>query len=270
MSLRLLAAALGAALILCACTAENPDPNRGASATSGGASGTPAGETPAPTKPPKPEEPIYGEGVAAIKRFIEEEKAAGRIDTSKEGWKTSLPRFPRVTFKKGAELYWVLEIKTEEERVDKIVVKLLPDLAPNHVANCIYLNELGFYDGLTFHRIIPFFMAQGGCPNGNGMGNPGYQFGGEFPADGRKVIKHMIAAANTPQPDTDGSQFFIAFAEAKHLDGKHTVYGEIVDGKGPAQRLANYGSPSGAIRTVDGKAWPTPTIVKGSISTTKP
>jgi cyclophilin family peptidyl-prolyl cis-trans isomerase len=109
-----------------------------------------------------------------------------------------------------------------------ISIELFDDAAPETVANFRKLAEDGFYDGLTFHRVIPDFMIQGGCPEGTGTGGPGYMFDDEF--NDHKVVRGALAMANAG-PNTNGSQFFIVTAEAcPHLDGKHTVFGQVTDG----------------------------------------
>jgi cyclophilin family peptidyl-prolyl cis-trans isomerase len=109
-----------------------------------------------------------------------------------------------------------------------IVLELFDDDAPETVANFRRLAEDGFYDGLIFHRVIPDFMIQGGCPQGTGTGGPGYTFKDEI--NDHKVVKGALAMANAG-PDTNGSQFFVVTTEAAPwLDGKHTVFGEVRDG----------------------------------------
>ncbi len=116
-----------------------------------------------------------------------------------------------------------------------IVFELFDDDAPKTVANFKKLASEGFYDGLSFHRIIKDFMAQGGCPQGTGTGGPGYQFEDEF--NDHKVVKGALAMANSG-PNTNGSQFFIVTAdEAPWLDGKHTVFGQVVEGEDVLERL---------------------------------
>jgi cyclophilin family peptidyl-prolyl cis-trans isomerase len=116
-----------------------------------------------------------------------------------------------------------------------IIFELFDEDAPRTVANFKKLATEGFYDGLTFHRIIKDFMAQGGCPEGTGTGGPGYQFEDE-PND-HKVVRGALAMANAG-PDTNGSQFFIVTAdEAPWLDGKHTVFGKVVEGADVVDRL---------------------------------
>ena len=109
-----------------------------------------------------------------------------------------------------------------------IRIELFDEEAPETVANFRKLAEDGFYDGLTFHRVIPDFMIQGGCPEGTGTGGPGYMFDDEF--NEHKVVRGALAMANAG-PNTNGSQFFIVTAaECPHLDGKHTVFGQVTDG----------------------------------------
>jgi len=111
---------------------------------------------------------------------------------------------------------------------------LYPEKAPNTVYNFISLANNGFYDGLIFHRCIPGFMIQGGCPKGTGMGGPGYSIRGEFAGNGfdRNDLKHtlgVLSMARTMMPDSAGSQFFIMVDEAPHLDGQYAAFGRITD-----------------------------------------
>ena len=118
-----------------------------------------------------------------------------------------------------------------------IVFELFDADAPKTVANFRKLASEGFYDGLSFHRIIKDFMAQGGCPQGTGTGGPGYQFEDEF--NDHKVVRGALAMANSG-PNTNGSQFFIVTAdEAPWLDGKHTVFGQVVEGEDVLDNLNN-------------------------------
>ena len=112
--------------------------------------------------------------------------------------------------------------------------ELYPEKAPNTVNNFISLANKGFYDGKIFHRVIPGFMIQGGCPNGNGMGGPGYQIHGEFAGNGFKQndIIHttgVLSMARTMAPNSAGSQFFIMVAPAPHLDGQYAAFGKITE-----------------------------------------
>jgi cyclophilin family peptidyl-prolyl cis-trans isomerase len=117
-----------------------------------------------------------------------------------------------------------------------IELELAPEDAPKTVENFTRLAGEGFYDGLTFHRVIPDFMIQGGCPKGDGTGGPGYQF--EDEANDLRVERGAIAMANAG-PNTNGSQFFIVTAEAcPWLDGKHTVFGRVVSGQDVVDRIS--------------------------------
>jgi peptidyl-prolyl cis-trans isomerase B (cyclophilin B) len=111
-----------------------------------------------------------------------------------------------------------------------IVIKLHNDKVPNTCQNFETLAEKGFYDGLTFHRVIPDFMIQGGCPKGDGSGGPGYRFDDEFHADLKHDGPGVLSMANAG-PNTNGSQFFITHKATPWLDGKHSVFGHVVDMK---------------------------------------
>ena len=108
-------------------------------------------------------------------------------------------------------------------------VELFAADAPLTVENFVNLARAGFYDGTTFHRVIPGFMAQGGDPTGTGRGGPGYQFGDELGSSRRHDAAGVLSMANAG-PNTNGSQFFITFGPTPHLDGKHTVFGRVTDG----------------------------------------
>ena len=127
----------------------------------------------------------------------------------------------------------IVTITMEDGRIMR--GELYPEKAPNTVNNFISLANKGFYDGLTFHRVIPGFMIQGGCPNGNGMGGPGYEINGEFSANGfrQNDLKHtlgVLSMARTMAPNSAGSQFFVMVAPAPHLDGQYAAFGQITEG----------------------------------------
>ena len=122
----------------------------------------------------------------------------------------------------------------EIEQFGTIELELYKDVAPITVDNFIKLVKKGFYNGLTFHRIIKGFMIQGGCPLGNGTGGPGYQIKGEFLANGvNNPLKHrrgVISMARAMNPDSAGSQFFIMHQDAPHLDGQYAAFGKVIKG----------------------------------------
>ena len=128
----------------------------------------------------------------------------------------------------------IVTITMEDGRV--MTGELYPEKAPNTVNNFISLANKGFYDGLIFHRVIPGFMIQGGCPNGTGMGGPGYEIDGEFAANGfaQNDIIHttgVLSMARTMAPNSAGSQIFIMVAPAPHLDGQYAAFGKITEGE---------------------------------------
>ena len=122
-----------------------------------------------------------------------------------------------------------------------IRAELYPQTAPNSVNNFISLVQKGFYDGLIFHRVIPGFMIQGGCPNGTGMGGPGYSIKGEFTHNGVcNTLKHdrgVLSMARAMDPDSAGSQFFIIVEQAPHLDGEYAAFGKVIEGMEVADRI---------------------------------
>lgn len=116
----------------------------------------------------------------------------------------------------------------------KIKLELYPDIAPVSCENFEKLVKSGFYDGLTFHRVISGFMIQGGCPNGTGTGGPGWHIKGEFAANGVKNdLKHtrgVLSMARSSAPDSAGSQFFIMHEDAPYLDGQYAAFGKVIEG----------------------------------------
>ena len=124
-----------------------------------------------------------------------------------------------------------------------MVAELYPHIAPNTVNNFISLVKSGFYDGIIFHRVIKGFMIQGGCPNGNGMGGPGYSIAGEFSSNGfTNNLKHekgVLSMARTMQPNSAGSQFFIMHQRAPHLDGEYAAFGRVIEGLDVVDKIAS-------------------------------
>lgn len=125
---------------------------------------------------------------------------------------------------------------------DIIKAELYPDIAQNTVANFISLVNKGFYDGLIFHRVIKGFMIQGGCPEGTGMGGPGYSIKGEFARNGFvNELKHtegVLSMARAYHPDSAGSQFFIMHKDSPHLDGEYAAFGKVIEGMENVNKIA--------------------------------
>lgn len=128
------------------------------------------------------------------------------------------------------------------ENGDIMKAELYPEIAPNTVNNFISLVKKGYYNGLIFHRIISGFMIQGGCPDGTGMGNPGYSIKGEFSQNGfQNDLKHtpgVLSMARSMMPDSAGSQFFIMHEAAPHLDGAYASFGKIIEGMDVVNKIA--------------------------------
>lgn len=130
----------------------------------------------------------------------------------------------------------------EMENGDLIKAELYPEIAPNTVNNFISLINDKFYDGLIFHRVISGFMIQGGCPNGNGMGDPGYSIQGEFSHNGiANDLAHtagVLSMARAMNPNSAGSQFFIMHKDAPHLDGEYAAFGKVIEGMDVVNKIA--------------------------------
>ena len=128
------------------------------------------------------------------------------------------------------------------ENGDIIKAELYPETAPNTVNNFISLVSKGFYNGLIFHRVINGFMIQGGCPDGTGMGGPGYAIKGEFISNGVKNdLRHtpgVLSMARAMHPDSAGSQFFIMHKAAPHLDGQYAAFGKVIEGMDAVNKIA--------------------------------
>jgi peptidyl-prolyl cis-trans isomerase B (cyclophilin B) len=137
-----------------------------------------------------------------------------------------------------------LSIASKGQQLGEIVLKFFPDVAPGHVKNFVKLAREGFYNGTTFHRVIPGFMIQGGDPNSkspdrssHGMGGPGYKVKAEF--NSRPHKRGTLSMARANDPDSAGSQFFICVADAHFLDWQYTVFGEVVSGMEVADKIVN-------------------------------
>jgi peptidyl-prolyl cis-trans isomerase B (cyclophilin B) len=130
----------------------------------------------------------------------------------------------------------------EFENGDVIKAELYPEIAPITVNNFISLINKNFYDGKIFHRVIEGFMIQGGCPNGNGMGGPGYSIKGEFSGNGFKNdLKHdagVLSMARSMSPNSAGSQFFVMHKRSPHLDGQYAAFGKVIEGMDVVNKIA--------------------------------
>ena len=134
-------------------------------------------------------------------------------------------------------------VTIEMENGDIMKAELYPEIAPNTVKNFVDLINRGFYDGLIFHRVIPGFMIQGGCPEGMGIGGPGYSIKGEFSRNGFKNdLKHtkgVLSMARTMDPNSAGSQFFIMVEDAPHLDDQYASFGKVIEGMKVVDKIVN-------------------------------
>jgi peptidyl-prolyl cis-trans isomerase B (cyclophilin B) len=203
----------------------------------------PAAEPKAESQAPK-DDPTTAKdpAIQAIDKFIAEKK----VDKSASSWKQKLTQPPVAKFDDKSDYFWHIETN-----LGPVKIRYFADTAPIHVTSGIYLARLGFYDGLSFHRVIPAFMAQGGDPMGTGSGGPGYYFAGEFQGGRKHDRPGLLSMANRAgDPASDGSQFFLTFVPTPHLDGKHTLWGEVVDGMATLKALENQGtSPQGRTKS---------------------
>jgi peptidyl-prolyl cis-trans isomerase B (cyclophilin B) len=156
--------------------------------------------------------------------------------------KTGKPEKPAKIREKRRQIMANPIVTFEMENGDVIKAELYPEIAPNTVNNFISLVQKGFYDGLIFHRVIRGFMIQGGCPDGTGMGGPGYQIKGEFKQNGfTNNLKHepgVLSMARAMHPDSAGSQFFIMHETSPHLDGSYAAFGKVTEGMDVVNKIA--------------------------------
>lgn len=208
----------------------------------------PAAATLAEALKKTPEDPelrrLYGIALFAAMRFEEALAVLEALSKEKldESSKEQVDQFLEMARKSGP--LWAVEapIREKEAKADDlprvklattkgdVEIELFENEAPNTVANFVELVEKKFYDGLSFHRVLPAFMAQGGCPKGNGTGDAGYRFKDELGPNHRKHFRGSLSMANSG-PDTNGSQFFITHLPTAWLDGKHTVFGRVIKGQ---------------------------------------
>ena len=134
-------------------------------------------------------------------------------------------------------------------KTGNVLIKLRPDLAPNHVKRISQLVEEGFYDGLKFHRVIPDFMAQGGDPLGNGTGGSGQNISAEFSSE--KHIRGTVSMARAQDPNSADSQFFICFTDASWLDGQYTIWGQVVEGMEHVDKIKKGDGGNGEVSNPD-------------------
>ncbi len=174
---------------------------------------------------------------------LEQQIANVRLDRSRQDWRTRLPKPTVAAFDAARRCH-----ATMTTSKGTLEIRLFADTAPMHVTSFAYLTGLGFFDGLTFHRIIDGFMAQGGCPLGTGTGGPGYRMDGEYHPSRLHDRPGLLSAANAG-PGTDGSQFFITFVPTPWLDGKHTIFGGVEQGQDVLKALEAAGSESGRPKT---------------------
>lgn len=187
--------------------------------------------------PPSLAKPSADPAIAAIDAALASARSAGTWDVGVSGWRTRMPAPPDVLPTANTAYDWVLETDLGTLRF-----ALLKDVAPRHVISTMWLTRAGYFDGLTFHRVIQQFMAQGGCPEGSGRGSPGYRYGGEFAPSAAHDARGTLSMANAG-PGTDGSQFFITFAPTPFLNGKHTVFGKLIEGDSVLDAIEAIGTP---------------------------
>jgi peptidyl-prolyl cis-trans isomerase B (cyclophilin B) len=172
-----------------------------------------------------------------LQAYIQSQIAAGGITPASEGWRSQLPTYPELTFTRGRSYLWHLETS-----LGPITLLFYPGVAPKHVASFMYLAELGYFDGLDFHRVIPRFMAQGGW---DPQGGPGYNLPTVTKASVRHDRAGVLSMANTGRPNSEGSGIFITFARTSWLDGKHTIFGTVVDGMETVREIEKRGNRDG-------------------------
>ena len=168
-----------------------------------------------------------------------EVQATQLIDKSDPNWKVKVTEPPMMTFEADKTYKW--ELNTN---FGTMTFRLFHEESPKHVNSTIYLTNIGFYDDVIFHRVIPGFMAQGGDPTGTGRGGPAYRYAGEFEAGLSHNKPGLLSMANAG-PNTDGSQFFITFVPTPFLDNKHTIFGELISGMEVLKAFEARGSRSG-------------------------
>ena len=176
-------------------------------------------------KPPATKATAKPATVDAAVKAIDAQITKNAVDKKDPAWKTKL-KIPTLVKFDPAKSYYARMLTNKGE----MLIKLKPDVAPFHVTNFIYLTRQGFYDGTKFHRVMKGFMAQGGDPLGTGTGGPGYGFNLEVSPKALHDAPGVLSTANTGQPGSDGSQFFLMFKAASYLDGHYSVFGQVEEG----------------------------------------
>ena len=215
---------------------------------------TPAADAKEPQSPKDDLAMAKDPAIIGLDKFV----AKTSIDKKNPQWRERLTQPPLQAFDPNTEYFWNMDTSK-----GLLVIKLFHDTAPIHVTSGMYLSRIGYFDGLKFHRVIKGFMAQGGCPKGSGTGGPGYQFDGEFFGT-RKHDKPGILSMANAGPKTDGSQFFLTFRETPHLDGRHTIWGEVVEGLDTLKALEAAGTEQDGVKLAE-----PPMIVKTWITIKK-
>lgn len=194
---------------------------------------------------------VESEAEAELEGLSSDESRKTMIDKTDPDWKSNVTEPEMMTFEPGKTYAWVLETN-----LGTMTFRLFHEASPMHVNSTVYLTEIGFYDDVIFHRVIPGFMAQGGDPTGTGRGGPAYKYDGEFAAGLSHTKPGLLSMANAG-PGTDGSQFFITFLPTPFLDGKHTIFGELTSGievlKALEARGSRGGKPSEMLKIVQAK-----------------
>ena len=171
-----------------------------------------------------------------VRDYIAQATESGEIVKTNEQWRLHLPRFPEVTFR-GDAIFVGLETNRGDAKI-----RFLSQGAPNHVANLMYLVELGFYDGVVFQYMLSGERVQTGCPIGDGRGTPGYTFAGEYGSGLKHDRAGLLSMANAGR-NTDGCQFFITLGPMPWMDGRHTIFGEVVEGMETLHAIGKGGAP---------------------------
>jgi cyclophilin family peptidyl-prolyl cis-trans isomerase len=179
--------------------------------------------------------------IAKLQAQQQQQEAQAIEKLGKENeWKLKLTKPELMKFDPKKDYFWILETNKGTMKI-----KLMPNVAPMHASSTIFLTNKGFYDNIIFHRVIPGFMAQGGDPLGAGNGGPGYLYDSEISPTAKHDRPFLLSMANTGRPTSDGSQFFITFAPTPWLDGKHTIFGEVVEGQDTVKKLEAAGTKDG-------------------------